>query len=135
MAVAANRGLSEEQGRLFLEPNYAVAATLNADGSLQQSVVWVDWDGEHVLFNTAEGRVKPRNLRRDPRVSVLVVDRNDPYRWVSVHGRAELTHEGAEEHIHKLGKKYRGWDRYPLKEGERRILVRIRPERVNPYNA
>ena len=133
MKVEAKPPLTDEQARLFLEPNYAVVATVNADGSLQQSVVWVDWDGEHVLFNTAEGRVKPENLRRDPRVSVLVIDRNDPYRWVVVRGRAELTHEGAEEHIHKLGKKYRGYERYPLKESEQRILVRVRPQQVNPY--
>jgi PPOX class probable F420-dependent enzyme len=125
--------LSDEQAQLFLEPNYAVATTLNADGSPQSSVVWVDWDGEHVLFNTAEGRVKPRNLRRDPRVNVLVIHREDPYRWIAVAGRAELTEEGAEEHISKLGRRYRGWDQYPLKPGEQRLIVRVHAERVNAY--
>jgi PPOX class probable F420-dependent enzyme len=84
-----------------------------------------------VLINTAEGRAKPRNLRRNPHVSVCVVDKDDPYNWVSISGTAELTHEGAEEHIHKLSRKYVGGD-YPLKPDEERVLVKITPERVNP---
>jgi PPOX class probable F420-dependent enzyme len=125
-------GLTDEQARLLEEPNVATVGTVNPDGSPQLTIVWIDWDGEHVLFNTAAGRVKPRNLERDPRVSVLVADRADPYRWVAVRGLAELTSEGADEHIDKLARKYTGAGWQP-KSGERRLLVRLRPERVSAY--
>jgi PPOX class probable F420-dependent enzyme len=124
--------LTEEQARLLLEPNFATVGTLNPDGSPQLTVVWIDWDGEHVLFNTAAGRAKPRNLERDPRVTVLVVDREDGYRWVAVRGTAELTTEGADEHIDKLARKYTGAEWQP-KPGERRLLVRVRPGHVSAY--
>jgi len=125
-------GLTDEQARLLQEPNFATAATLNQDGSLQLSIVWIDWDGEHVLFNTAAGRAKPRNLERDPRVSVLVVDREDGYRWVAVRGTAEVTTERAAEHIDELARKYtgKGWQPRP---SERRLVVRFRPEHVSAY--
>jgi PPOX class probable F420-dependent enzyme len=100
---------------------------------VQLTPTWVDYDGEHVLINTAEVRAKPRNLRRNSHVSVCVVDCEDPYNWVSITGTAELTHEGAEEHIHKLSHKYTGED-YPLKSDEQRVLVKITPERVNPQS-
>jgi PPOX class probable F420-dependent enzyme len=125
-------GLTDEQARLLEEPNFATVATLNPDGSPQLSIVWIDWDGERVLFNTAAGRAKPRNLERDPRLSVLVIDREDGYRWVEVYGAAEMTTEGAEEHIDKLARKYTGQAWRP-KPGERRLLVRVRPERVGAY--
>ena len=125
-------GLTDEQARLLEEPNFATVATLNLDGSPQLSIVWIDWDGEYVLFNTAAGRAKPRNLERDPRLSVLVVDREDGYRWVAVHGAAEITTAGADEHIDKLARKYTGEGWQP-KPGERRLLVRVRPERVGAY--
>jgi PPOX class probable F420-dependent enzyme len=124
--------LSADQARLLEEPNFATVATLNRDGSLQLSIVWIDWDGEHVLFNTAAGRAKPRNLERDPRVSVLVPDRQDGYRWVAVRGTAELTTDGADEHIDKLARKYTGEGWQP-KPGERRLIVRFRPEHVSAY--
>ncbi|MEX0674585.1 MAG: PPOX class F420-dependent oxidoreductase, partial [Gaiellaceae bacterium] len=92
--------LSEKQIELLRRPNLAIVGTIRPDGTPQLTPTWVDTDGEHVLVNTAEGRWKTRNLRRDPRISVTVVDRDDPYNWVSVTGTAELTHEGAEEHIH-----------------------------------
>ena len=124
--------LTNEQARLLLEPNFATVGTVNPDGSPQLTIVWIDWDGEHVLFNTAAGRVKARNLERDLRVSVLVADRADGYRWVGVRGAAELTSEGADEHIDKLARKYTGEGWQP-KSGERRLLVRVRPERVSAY--
>jgi len=122
--------LTDEQARLLEEPNVATVGTVNPDGSPQLTIVWIDWDGEHVLFNTAAGRVKPRNLERDPRVSVLVADRADAYRWVGVRGLAELTSDGADKHIDKLARKYTGAGWQP-KSGERRLLVRVRPERVS----
>ena len=133
MALRTNEKLTDAQAQLFLEPNYGVAAAIRPDGTPQLSVVWVDWDGEHVLFNTADGRHKPEYLRRDPRATVFVMDRENPYRWVSVTGRAELTEEGAEEHIHKLSQKYTGRERYSLRAGERRLVVKVTLERVNAY--
>jgi PPOX class probable F420-dependent enzyme len=124
--------LSEEQARLVQQPNFATVGTVNPDGSPQLTIVWIDWDGKHVLFNTAAGRAKPRNLERDPRVTVLVLDRDDGYRWVAVRGVAELTTEGADEHIDKLARKYTG-EGWQAKPGERRLLVRVRPEHVSAY--
>ena len=123
--------LSEKQIDLLRRPNLAIVGTIRSDGTPQLTPTWVDTDGEHVFVNTAEGRWKTRNLRRDPRISVTVVDRDDPYDWVSVTGTAELTREGAEEHIHKLSHKYRGKD-YDKPKDPQRILVRITPERIRP---
>jgi PPOX class probable F420-dependent enzyme len=125
--------LTDSQAELFLQPNYGTATTLRADGSPHTTVVWVDWDGENVVFNTNEQRAKAEHLHRDPRANVTVIDRDDPYRWISVTGSAELAHEGAAEHISKLSQKYRGDPEYPLKPGEQRVLVRVRPERVTAY--
>ena len=126
--------LRDKAAQLLLDKNHAVVGTLRRDGSAQLTTVWIDYDGENVLFNTAEGRAKPRNIRRDPRVSVLVIDRNDPYAWVSVTGRAEMTREGADEHIDKLSEKYTGRTPYAgRKPGEQRLLVRVRPDRVVEY--
>ena len=115
--------------------NFAAVATLMKDGSPQTSVVWIDSDGEHVIFNTAEGRLKPKNLHRDPRVAVTVINAENPYEMLSIRGRVvEMTHEGADEHIDKLAKKYMGVDTYPLRaSGEQRIIVKIAPERVGGY--
>ena len=126
--------LSEAEARMFLDPNYAVASTVRADGCPQTTVVWVDYDGDDVLFNTAEGRYKPEYIRKSGRAGLHVTNAQDPYKWISVAGPAELTHEGADEHIDKLAKKYLGADSYPFrKEGEQRIIVRIKPEHVNSY--
>ena len=124
--------IRDEHARLFLEPNYAIVATLREDGSPLQTVVWVDWDGEHVVLNITRTRDKFDHLQRDPRASVLVIDGDDPYRWLSVSGPVELTEEGAEEHIHKLSRKYRDRD-YQLKPGEARVIARLTPERVKVY--
>jgi PPOX class probable F420-dependent enzyme len=125
--------LNERQAELLWSDNLAIVATVRADGTPQLTPTWIDYDGEHVLVNTSEGRAKPRNLRRNPHVSVCVVDRDDGYNWVSITGTAELIHEGAEEHIHKLSHKYTG-DDYPLKPDEQRVIVKITPERVNPQS-
>lgn len=124
--------LTAEQAQLLLDPNFATVGTLDPDGSPQLTIVWIDWDGENVLFNTAAGRAKPRNLARDPRVSVLVTDRRDGYRWVEIFGRGELTTEGADAHIDKLARKYTG-EGWKPRAGEQRLLVRVRPERVSAY--
>ncbi len=121
-----------ERARKFLEQPYVgEVTTLRSDGSLHTTVVWVDTDTDEVMFNTAVGRAKERHLRQDPRISLIVVDPGNVYRWVSVSGKAELTTEGADEQIDKLAKKYLGQDEYPWRNpAEQRITVRIRPERV-----
>jgi PPOX class probable F420-dependent enzyme len=124
--------LTESQARMFTEPFYGVVSTVRKDGSPHQSVVWVDYDGANVLVNTAEGRAKPRHIRANPHVGVAVVDPENPYRWISVSGPAEMTEDGAEEHIQKLSWKYRGRE-YDLPEGQQRLLVRVRPEKITAY--
>lgn len=125
-----------ESHRDILEgKNFGHLTTLMPDGSPQVTPVWVDIDGNEVLFNTAEGRQKDRNLRRDGRVAVSVADHGNPYRYVQVRGRIkERTEQGAEEHIDKLAQKYLGVDSYPYRsESERRVLYRIEPEHVQVW--
>jgi PPOX class probable F420-dependent enzyme len=130
--------LSEAQAALFLDTNLGVLSTLRPDGSAHATPLWVDWDGESVVVNTALGRFKERHMRRDPRVSVVVIDRNNPQRYVSVDGEATLETEGAEDHIDKMAKKYLGLDKYPdaaRSPGEQRVMARIRVTRVTHLNA
>lgn len=131
MPVALSHGVRQ----LLEGKNFAHLATLMPDGSPQVTPVWVDYDGAHVLVNTAEGRQKPKNLRHDQRVALSVHDQENPYRMATIRGRAiELTHDGADAHIDKLAKKYLGQDTYPFRQpGEQRVLVRIEPEHVATY--
>ena len=126
--------LTEKQ-RSFIRDNPfpAVVTTLRKDGTPHSTVVWIDEDRGDILFNTAEGRAKPHELAEDPRVSVTFVDPSDMYKWISVSGRVELTTEGARETIDKLAKKYLGKDEYPWYQGEQRIDVRIKPEKIDSY--
>jgi PPOX class probable F420-dependent enzyme len=122
--------LSDDQAKLLTDPNIAVVVTIRPDGTPQITPTWVDWDGERVLVNTAEGRAKLDYLERDPRISVFVLDPGDDHHWVSITGPAELTREGAEEHIHKLSRKYNGRE-YPNPKNPARVLAKVTPERVN----
>ncbi len=124
--------LSEGVKKLFSGPNFAHLATLMPDGSPQVTPVWVDVDGDRILVNTAEGRVKPRNVRRDARVAISVHRQDNPYSAAFVCGRVvEVTHEGADEMIDRLAKKYLGQDRYPYRQpGEQRVILVIEPEHV-----
>ena len=119
---------------LLQEPQLAHFVTMMADGSPQITPVWVDVepDGSHILVNTAEGRVKTRNVDRDDRVAISVVDKNDPFRYVLVRGTiVERTHEGADALIDALAKKYLGLDLYPNRQpGEQRVTLRIKPHHV-----
>ena len=125
--------LSEPVRKLIAEPNIGHLATLMPDGSPQVTPVWVDTDGEHVLVNTAQGRQKPRNLARDPRVAITIVDHANPYRYASIRGDVvEMTEDGADANIDRLAKKYLGQDRYPFRQpGEQRVLLKIAPKRVS----
>ena len=127
--------LSEEHRRFIADnPYVGIATTLREDGSPHSTVVWVDASDGSVSFNTARGRAKERHLARDPRVSLLVVDPQNTYKWLAVSGRAELVDEGADAQIDKLAKKYLGEDKYPWRgPDERRVTVRITPEKVDAF--
>lgn len=116
---------------LFNKKSFAHLATLMPDGRPQVTPVWIEFDGQHVLFNTAVGRQKDRNLVRDGRVALSITDPENPYRYVEVRGRvAERTEVGADAHIEHMSQKYLGTP-YPYRQpGERRVLYKILPESV-----
>ena len=118
---------------LFAKRTFASLATLMPDGQPQVTPVWCDYDGSYVIVNSAKGRVKDRNMRRDPRVTLTLMDPENPYRYIEVRGRVvEITESGADDHINKMAKKYLGQDVYPFRQpGEVRVMYRIRPERVS----
>ena len=118
---------------LFQKKAFANLATLMPDGSPQVTPVWCDFDGKHVIVNSAQGRRKDRNMRHDPRVSLSIVDPDNPYRYVEVRGRVvEITTDGADDHIDKMAKKYLGMDQYPNKKpGEVRVIYKVQPERFS----
>ena len=129
--------LTEAQAALVLAPNVGMLSTLRKDGTAHLTPVWIDWDGEHLLVNTTAGRVKERHMRADPRVSVAVVDGQDVARYVSMTGIADLTTDGAEDHIDKMARKYLGEPTYPVElrmPGERRVLARITLTKVTSWN-
>jgi PPOX class probable F420-dependent enzyme len=118
---------------LFAKPAFAHLATLMQDGSPQVTPVWVDYDGTYVLFNSAVGRVKDKNVRRDPRVAMAIQDPENPYRYLQVRGRVvEITQDGADAHINKLSQKYLGQPQYPYRQpGEVRVLYKVEPQKVH----
>lgn len=122
--------LTDKHLELLRGKNFAAVATLKEDGTPQTSIVWVDTDGEHLVFNTTNWRAKGKHLRRDPRVSVAVFDSESPYRYFEVEGTAELEVEGANEHIHELSHKYNGKDFHTPVD---RVIVRVTPERIFNY--
>lgn len=122
--------IPEKYRDLFNKRAFAALTTLMPDGSPQTTPVWVDTDGEHVIFNSAKGRQKDRNVRRDPRVALAIVDPDNPYRYLEIRGKvAEITEQGADAHIDKMAKKYLGQDKYPYRQAsEVRVIYKIRPE-------
>jgi PPOX class probable F420-dependent enzyme len=118
---------------LLTKPAFANLATLNPDGSPQVTPVWVDFDGSHVIVNTARGRVKAKNLAREPRVALSIADPANPYRYLGIQGRVvEMTEKGGDAHIDKMAKKYLGKDSYPFRQpGEVRLVVKIAPDKVH----
>lgn len=118
---------------LFRKKAFAHLATIMPDGRPQVTPVWCDFDGTFVQINSAKGRVKDRNMRRDPRVTLAIQDPDNPYRYLEVRGRVvEVTEEGADAHIDRLAKKYLGVDKYPnRREGEVRVIYKIQPERAS----
>jgi PPOX class probable F420-dependent enzyme len=124
--------LPELAMQLLKGKNFATVATLMPDGAPQASVVWIDTDGESIIFNTAEGRIKPKNMRRDARVAITVHNAENPYQQAMIRGHVtDLVHEGAEEHIDFLAKKYMDLDSYPYRqEGEQRVIIKIAADKV-----
>ncbi|HEY2921780.1 MAG TPA: PPOX class F420-dependent oxidoreductase [Candidatus Binatia bacterium] len=125
--------IPEQFKDLFTKVAFAHLATLMADGSPQVTPVWVDYDGAYVRVNSAKGRVKDKNMRRDKRVALSIQDPDNPYRYLAIRGEvAEITENGADAHIDALAKKYLGKDRYPFRSpGEVRVIYKIRPDKVS----
>lgn len=129
---------TEIEGRaeeLLKAKNFCQVATLRSDGSVHLVPVWVDVQDGRPVLNTAEGRAWPRNLQRDPRVTLSIQNMENPYEYVMIRGRlAERTTDGADEHIDEMAKKYLGQDSYPYRQpGEQRLIIRIEPEHVHVY--
>ena len=125
--------LKQDQKQFLDEnPYVGVVTTLRDDGSPHSTIVWMDVDDGKVSFNTARGRAKDRHLQKDPRISAVVVDPNNAYKWVAITGRAEMTEDGADAQIDKLAKKYIDKDEYPWRSPtETRVKVLIEPEKVD----
>jgi PPOX class probable F420-dependent enzyme len=125
--------IPEQYLDLFKSRAFANLATLMPDGSPQVTPVWMEFDGTHILVNSARGRQKDRNMKRNPSVSLAISDPRNPYRYLEVRGRVvEIIEAGASEHIDKLAKKYLGVDEYPNRApGEVRVMYKIEPLRVS----
>jgi PPOX class probable F420-dependent enzyme len=124
-------GIPQTHLDLFKKKAFAHLATLMPDGKPQVTPVWVDYDGKYVIINTAEGRLKDKNMQRDGRVALSITDPDNPYRYLEVRGRiAERTHQGADAHIDAMAKKYLDQDKYPFRQpGEVRVIYKVAPER------
>lgn len=124
--------LNDSGPRELLEkPNYAVISTLNKNGSIHNTIIWISAEDDAVAVNSAVGRLWPTNLERDPHVTVLVQETGNPYHFVEIRGRASGTTDGADEHIDALSKKYTGQDEYQHRQpGEQRIKFVIEPDHV-----
>jgi PPOX class probable F420-dependent enzyme len=126
--------LPQSVKKLLQDKAYGHVVTYNDKGTAQLTMVWMDVDGDDVLFNTSEGRRKSQNLRRDPRIIVSVQDRNDPQAHAVFYGKARVTDAGADEHIDKLAKRFLGADKYPFRQpGEKRLIVRISVDRIGGF--
>lgn len=128
--------IPEKYRDLFDKPAFGVLATLMPDGQPQVTPVWVDLQDGHVIVNSAKGRQKDKNIGRDPRVTITVIDPQNPYRYVEIRGRvAETTQKDADRHIDKMAKKYLGKDKYPFRQpGEQRVMYKIAPAHVTGFN-
>ena len=127
-----NREIDDSVIQLLTGKNFAFVATLMKDGSPQITPTWIDFDGNSILINTAEGRVKQKNISRDPHVAISIVDQNNPYQMVTIRGKViEQTSSGADDHIDKLAKRYLGVDKYPFRsQDEKRVILKVQPEKV-----
>jgi PPOX class probable F420-dependent enzyme len=122
--------IPEKYRDLFQKKAFGSLATLMPDGSPQVTPVWCDMDGEHVVVNSARGRLKDRNIARDPRVAITLIDPDNPYRYLEIRGRVvAITEQGGDAHIDRMAKKYLGADTYPYRQpAEVRVIYRIAPQ-------
>ena len=122
--------IPEKYRDLFQKRAFASLATMMPNGQPQVTPVWVDLEGDYVIFNSAKGRQKDRNVRRDPHVALALIDPENPYRYLEVRGKVvEITEDGASAHIDKMAKKYLGVDKYPYGQpGEVRVIYKVKPE-------
>lgn len=120
---------------LFRKRAFASLATLMPKGDPQVTPVWLDYDGRYVLVNSARGRQKDRNMARDPRVALSILDPDNAYRYMEIRGKVvEITEQGADQHIDRMAKKYLGEDKYPYRRpGEIRVIYKIEPQRVRTF--
>ncbi len=118
---------------LFQKKAFGQLATLMKDGTPQVTPVWFDFDGTHVRVNSAKGRVKDRNVRRNPQVALTVQDPDNPYRYIAVRGAViDISESGADAHIDSLARKYLDQDKYPFRQpGEVRVVYKIRVDNVS----
>lgn len=118
---------------LFAKVAFAHLATVMADGSPQVTPVWCSFDGTSVWVNSAKGRLKDKNMRRNKRVALSIQDPDNAYRYLAIQGEVtEITESGADAHIDALAKKYLGKDHYPYRvPGEVRVIYKIRPEKAS----
>ena len=125
--------IPQEFRDLFDKKAFGHLATVMKDGTPQVTPVWCDFDGIHVRINTAKGRIKDKNMRRNPHVALSIQDPDNPYRFLSVRGEVvEINEKEADKHIDTLAKKYIGEDKYPFRRpGEVRVLYKIRPDKVH----
>ena len=125
--------IPEQFKDLFSKVAFAHLATVMPDGSPQVTPVWFDYDGSHIRVNSAKGRVKDKNMRRNKKVALSIQDPDNAYRYLAVQGQIDqITEEGADAHIDQLAKKYLGKDKYPFRgPGEVRVIYKIRPEKVS----
>jgi PPOX class probable F420-dependent enzyme len=134
MTKGTNNQITEPVAKLLQDKNFAFLSTLMSDGSPQVTPTWVDVDVEDnvILINTTEGRLKSKNISRDPRVALSITDRINPYNMVTIRGKViAQTKQDADEQIDKLAKKYLDVDRYPMKSpDEKRIILKIKPEKI-----
>jgi len=134
MGKEPNNEITDSSTRkLFEGKNLAFVSTLMKDGHPHITPTWIDIQDGHIFVNTAIGRIKQRNVSRDPRLSISIVDQNNPYDMVTVRGRVieQITGDAADQHVDKLAKKYLGKDKYPNRaSGEKRVILKIKPERV-----
>ena len=125
--------IPESYRDLFAKRAFAHLGTVMADGSPQVTPVWCDLDGSYIRINTAKGRVKDRNMRRNKKVALAIIDPDNAYRYLAVQGEVtEITEQGADAHIDLLAKKYLGKEKYPFRQpGEVRVIYKIRPEKLS----
>ena len=117
---------------LFQKKAFCQLATINRDGTPQVTPVWCEYDGTNVIFNSAKGRIKDKNVRRNPHVALSIQDPDNPYRYLGLSGEVvEISETGADDHIDRLSKKYLGQDKYPYRSAtEVRVIYKVRPDNV-----